>query len=381
MDRRSFIHSTGLAVLAITGRLIAPVRAEERAAPKDLGDLLEAIRKEHKLPGLAAAVVRRDQIVAEGVAGARQVGKDDKIALEDRFPIGSCTKRMTGLMIGRVIDSGKLSFDTTLAEVLPDIKMRDEYRKVTVAQLLSFTGGIQPYTQINPRLTPILFELKGAAPEQREQFIKHLLQEEPVVKPGSEKRYSNASYALAAFVASRRTRREWETLLEEEVFKPLGLTKAGFGRPRSKERPNEPWLHSKGAALMLKRPGQRAAVDNAVDDKEYQPEPEERRSIEALAAAGNVHCSIRDFAKFASFELLAIQGKNSLLKPATAKRWQELSQDEQADGRAVFGGSPFSTAGYVLWSSKNMAAVVAVNGGSAREACEALFKTVRERHF
>src|SRR5207249_1320620 len=119
-----------------------------------------------------------DQIVAQGVAGVRELGKEDKIALQDRFPIGSCTKRMTGLVIGRLVDAGTLSFNLTLADALPDIPMRDEYRKVTLAQLLNFTGGIQPYTRIGPRITPALFQIKGTPVERREKFVKHLLQEE-----------------------------------------------------------------------------------------------------------------------------------------------------------------------------------------------------------
>ena len=43
---------------------------------------------------------------------------------------------------------------------------------------------------------------------------------------------TNASFALVAYVAERRTGRSWESLMEEQVFQPLGLKTAGFGRPR-----------------------------------------------------------------------------------------------------------------------------------------------------
>jgi CubicO group peptidase (beta-lactamase class C family) len=356
MDRRDFIR--GAAVAAVS--LAVPANAQQRPLI-DIGDQLEAIRKEHGLPGIAAAAVRGERIVAEGVAGVRRVEKDDKIAPEDRFALASCTKRMTAAMIARVIDSGQLSFDTTLADALPEMPMRDDYRNVTVAQLLMHTGGIPTYLQIGPRMTPILFELKGSAAEQREQFVKHLLQEEPVVKPGTEWRYSNASFALAAFVAERRTGRRWETLMEEEVFKPLGMATAGFGRPWSKERPSEPALHRKG-------------------DQGYEPEADgQANPMAALAPAGDVHCSIRDFARFASYELNAAQWKDSLLQPATAKRRQELSRGETAEGRSFFGGSPFISTGFVLWPSKNLAVVVAINGGSAGDAVRAVFEAVKQR--
>lgn len=363
MNRRSFIGSFGLTVLAMSGGLLPAVaRAREDAIPADLSGLLETLRKKQVLPGIAAAAARGDRLAAEGVAGVRRVGTDDKITLDDRFSLASCTKRMTGVMVCRVIDRGKLSFDTTLAEALPDIKMRDDYRPVTVAQLLNFTGGIQPYTKIRgpDGWASGLGGLSGTASQQREQFVRRLLQEAPIVKPGTEKRYSNASYALVAFVASRRTGRTWEALMEQEVFKPLGMEKAGFGRPRSQERPNEPWRH-----LKL--------------DKGYVPEPDMQETrLEALAAAGDVHCSIRDFAKFAAYELAAAQGKDRLLKPATATRWQKLSRAEAAGDRPLqfFGGAPHISAGYAAWPSENLAVVVAVNGGSAD--CKGIIDVVKQ---
>jgi CubicO group peptidase (beta-lactamase class C family) len=266
---------------------------------------------------------------------------------------------MTALVVARLVDAGKLSFETTLAEALPDLKMRDAYRPVTVAQLLNFTGGIQPYLQIGPQLTPILFQ-PGSPDERRTRFIKHLLQEEPIVKPGSEVKYSNASYAVVAFLASRRTGRPYAALMEEQVFRPLGMTRAGIGRPRSPERPNEPWLHLK-------------------EEQGYVPEPDrERVAMAVLEAAGSVHCSIRDFARLASYELSAAQGKDPLLKPATAKRSQEIIGGDQPGERAFFGGAPWLSAGLLLSASENFAAVAAVNGGGAQKACTSVFEALRE---
>ena len=364
MDRRSFLHGVASAALVVSSRPLPPVaRAGERKVPQGLGDLLEAIRKEHELPGLAAAVVRGDEIVAEGVAGVREVGKDDQITLDNRFRLASCTKAMTAALIGRVIDAGKLSFASTLAATLPGLAMRDDYQPVTLAQLLTFTGGIQPYTRIGPRLTPFLFELKGSAAEQREKFVQHVLQEVPVVKPGTEARYSNASYVVAAFLAERRTGRSWEALTQEEVFEPLGMKSAGFGRPWSKERPHEPRSHVKGK-----------------DGYELEPEGRPGGPSLALAAAGAVHCSIRDFAKFASHELAAAQGKNRLIKPATAKRWQEIRRgDKPGEVLSFFGGSPSISAGCMLWPDKDLAAVTAINAGAPGDACKAILEAARRK--
>src|SRR5262249_32079522 len=259
-------------------------------------------RREHNLPGLAAAVVRGDRVVAEGVVGVRKLGEEARLTLGDRFRIGSCTKPMTILMILRLIAAGKLSFDTTLAEALPDVPMRDAYRKVTLAQLLTFTGGIAPYTRIGPKITPILFELKGSVAEQRQQFVKHVLQGEPGAQPGTTKACSNASFAVAALGASRRSGRPWEALMEEEVFRPLGMSKAGFGRPRNKERPNEPWSHIKGPTGYRPEPADLPAGPGVV-----------------LAGAGGGHRPIPHFPRFASYQLSAPPGEDALRQPATPR--------------------------------------------------------------
>jgi CubicO group peptidase (beta-lactamase class C family) len=369
MNRRLFVRGLGSALLAVPGGLSTEIAARggEPEVGPDLGALLEAFRKEQGLPGLAAAAVRGDRIVVEGVAGVRRVGTDAKITLEDRFALASCTKPMTAAMVCRVIDRGKLSFDTTLADALPDVPMRADYRPVTVAQLLTHRGGIPPYTKMRlpDRWLGALEGLKGTPSEQRDQFVRRLLQEEPAARPGTQRVYSNAGYALAAFVASRRAGRTWETLMQEDVFRPLGMTRAGFGRPRSPSRPHEPAQHVR-------------------EDQGYVPEPDPHQDQDgpaqtALAAAGGVHCSIRDFARFASYKLAAARGNDALLRPATARRWQELTQNGAGGDRSrrFFGGSPAVSTGCALWPSRNEAVVVAVNAGGADVA--AIIEAVQQR--
>ena len=175
--------------------------------------------------------------------------------------------------------------------------------------------------------------------------------------------------------------------MAEEVFKPLKMTRAGFGRPHNAERPDEPRLHRK------------------TENGAYEPEPAERggdgggggddgagggrpmREADAqlaMAGPGGVHCPIRDFARFVAYELAAARGRDPLLKPETARRWLELSRGGGgvgggAEGRPVRGGTPWITAGYVLWPSKDVAAAVTVNGGGAFDACKAVFAAAEPR--
>lgn len=360
MNRRLFLRTTALTLSSITLTGFSQTHSDESPKVQELNEVLDTIRQKHRLPALAAAVVRGSQLMAEGAVGVRQVGKDDKVTLDDRFMLGSCTKDMTVLLICRLIDAGKFEMNLTLNDALPNVKMLDDYRKVTLAQLLTFKGGIQPYTQIGPRITPILFEA-GSATERLPKFIEHVLNETPIAKPGTAMRYSNASYILAAYVAAKKTQSDYQSLLAEHVFKPLKMTTAGFGFPRSKTRPNEPAFH-------------------VMRDKAYQAMPDMERPPEVIMApAGGCHCSIRDFGKFAAYRLTAAQGKDTLLKPETVKQVREVLGQEFPGGGESFGGTPWLHAGCQVLPNNNLAVVVTTNCGAGDEVCEEAFITVRKK--
>ena len=62
----------------------------------------------------------------------------------DVFHIGSDTKSMTATLTAMLIEEGKLRWDTTIADVFPELKgkMDKQYEAVTVEQLLTHRGGV-----------------------------------------------------------------------------------------------------------------------------------------------------------------------------------------------------------------------------------------------
>ncbi len=251
-------------------------------------------------------------------------------------------------MIYRLIDQGKLRLDTALGEVLKDVPMKGSYRAVTVRELLQFKGGIQPYLTIAPGQTPEVFDTHGTAEAQRRRFIAHVLNETPVAIPGTKAVYSNAGFAVLAFVASRATGKSWEELMVRNVFKPLGMTSAGFGRPLAASL-GAPRGHFRGAS---------------------GPEPEPLNYVHpaSLSAAGDISASMPDFAKYAAEELRVARGESRLLSKRTSELMKQVSGFPE--GRTILGGAGAFTAGMTLWPSLDCAAVVAVNSGGGEQLCQ-----------
>src|SRR5207248_3810584 len=105
----------------------------------------------------------------------------------------------------------------------------------------------------------------------------------PEAPPDTKFIYSNAGYSIAGHMAEKVTGKSWEDLMREKIFRPLGMTTAGFGAPGTRARNDQPRGHKADGSAVEPGPG----ADNPV----------------AIAPANAVHCSISDWAKFAAANL------------------------------------------------------------------------------
>lgn len=263
-----------------------PPEQEAPAASEaaDLAPLLEPIRARFGVPGLAAAVLRGDRVVASGAAGVRRAGQNDAISLDDPFHLGSDTKAMTATLIAVLIEQGVLDWTTTVGEVFAaDIpNMHQDWRTVTIEQLLRHRGGA-PADLSAGGLWYRLWQRRGSPSEQRRELVRDVVTRPPAAVPGSTFIYSNAGYSLLGAIAERCTARTWEDLMHDRLFQPLGITTAGFGAPGSDGRPGVPWGHRPSGQPV--EPGPQA--DNPP----------------AIAPAGTVHMTLGDWARFVALHL------------------------------------------------------------------------------
>ena len=95
---------------------------------------MEVLRKKHNLPALAVVVVKDGRICDRAAVGVRKNGETITVTTNDVFHIGSCTKSMTATLTAMLIEDGKLKWETTIAEVFPELKgrMDKQYETVTV---------------------------------------------------------------------------------------------------------------------------------------------------------------------------------------------------------------------------------------------------------
>jgi CubicO group peptidase (beta-lactamase class C family) len=347
----------------------------EQAPPlsDEIVRVLEQQRKPADLPGMLAGVIRGNKLTGVGAVGVRKLGDSTPMTADDLIHLGSNTKSMTATMIATLIEEGKLDWDTTLAKVFPteSAGWHEDWRGVTLHQLLTHTSSVPANV--------LFYSLPGkTTTEQRRALLQQpWWKKAPDDKPGTKFRYSNVGYALAGLVAETVTGKSWEDLMRERLFRPLGMTRVGFGPPGTAGKVDQPWGHSK-------------QMDKVV--------PSQEDNAPCLGPAGTVHASLADWAKFAIAHQQGERGdKKFLLKPETYRKLHTPVLDRYACGwlripmpakKTTFlfhnGSNTYWYAEMWLDLDKDVAVLVATNQGddAAKHAVQAaaadLLKAARE---
>ncbi len=281
-------------VAAADGQAIQPI-----ADPEWLRSYLADAREAYELPALAASVVIGDRVAAASALGRRMAGADERVRRDDRFQAGSITKPVTATLIGALVDEGKLRWDLTVEEMFPDLQkeMQQDYRKVTVIQLLAHVSGL-PYQPKTPE--PPAADGPEGALKNREAYVRAALADPPEARPGTKFIYSGGAI-LVAHYAERVTKQPYEQLVADRVFKKLGMTTADFGplaTPPGKV--DGVWEHHWEAGKLKALPPT-ARPTNWV----------------TRACVGGLNCSVADLGRFAAAHLQGARGAKGLLQPET----------------------------------------------------------------
>src|ERR1051325_5380997 len=120
--------------------------SQEHDAPINIDAILQSkLGRGAERFGMVAAVLRGERIIAQGAAGVRKRGSTERVTLDDRFHLGSCTKAMTATLVAMLVEEGKLNWTTTLGELFADTvrHMHPAWEKVTLRQVLAHRAGLR----------------------------------------------------------------------------------------------------------------------------------------------------------------------------------------------------------------------------------------------
>jgi len=302
-----------------------------------LEDLVAFVREKNGLPAMGAVVVLNGQLAESAANGLRAASRTRPVTVNDRWHLGSITKSMTATMVGLLVEQSVLSWETTPLEVWPELDgtVREAYRTVTLAQLLSHQAGLPVDVTAIPSFDRVQDDAPGSVMEKRRLWAEELLALAPAANAG-DFLYSNAGYIVAGAMMEAMTGTPWETQMSDNIFGPLGMEGTAFGAPGTPGRTNEPWGHQAAVGGYEPVPPG-AGADNPI----------------ALGPAGTVHGTLADLARYMQSHIDGERGMPGLI---TAESYRFL--------HSPFEGRPYGMGWNVDDTDADEAGVVLQHGGS-----------------
>ena len=272
---------------------------------EDVGAFLDGIVPQQlareNVAGVTLVVVKDGQVLFSRGYGYSDVEKKAPVLPETTlFRPGSVSKLFTWTAVMQQVEQGKIDLDKDINEYL-DFKIPDAFGKpITMKHLLTHTPGFEE--QIKD-----LFS-KAENPDLGPYVKTHIPAR--IFEPGANPAYSNYGTALAGYIVERVSGKPFTQYVDENIFKPLGMTYSTFAQP----------LPANLAPHMSK--GYRLGTDAPVDFEVVTAYP-----------AGSLSSSAADMAKFM---IAHLQDGNGILKPETAKLMHDrlLPQDPSMNSMA-----------------------------------------------
>ncbi len=221
----------GVSLAAI--QAILPLSAQE---PTGWPTFAVAYRKAvpaHGIVGSSVAFIEKGRLTARAHVGLRDQAQGLPVNEDTIFHWASITKTFTAIGILQLRDRGLLSLEDPILKYVPELrKVHNPFGpmgSVTIRHLLSHASGFQPGTwpwgegaKWQPFEPPAWEQLVGMMPYTKLAFA-----------PGTRYGYSNPAYVYLGRVIEDLVQEPFETYIDKEILRPLGMTRSFFDRTPS----------------------------------------------------------------------------------------------------------------------------------------------------
>jgi CubicO group peptidase (beta-lactamase class C family) len=183
---------------------------------------IEADVKRQLYHGAVIIVARHGRIGLQAAIGSADLAQTRPLQTQSVFSIFSVTKAMTNILVLRAVELGQLALTTKVVDIIPEFSggLREQ---ITLFHLITHSSGL-----------PMVFTPKpGMYIDRLEEIIAAICQNVHSVEPPGERcAYSPLANQALLGEALRRTDpkgRSYRAIVDEELFKPLGMTSSAIG--------------------------------------------------------------------------------------------------------------------------------------------------------
>jgi CubicO group peptidase (beta-lactamase class C family) len=234
------IIASGLEITGLEQISLADVtpKAFDETMQGELETFISSNIERADVPGAVVAVVQNGEVVYENAFGVKEKGNDDPMTLDTNMLIGSTGKSLTTMMMGTVVDDGKMTWDTPAKDIFPEFAVQDPElsETITMRNLVCACTGV-------PR-RDLELVLNGDT-LTAEDMVTSLKGFEFSTDFGEAFQYSNQMVATGGYLAALADGAEGDNLfqnyadvMQAKILDPIGMTNTTLSFDEVLERSN-----------------------------------------------------------------------------------------------------------------------------------------------
>lgn len=269
-------QSTQASLLPAPEPQVKPLLDQQKVdnALAQLDGIIQGAMENTGVPGVAAAVVYRDQTVYTKGFGVRESGNTETVDADTVFQLASVSKPLASTVAAGAVGRNVVQWMDPVISHSPGFSLNDPFvtRNATIADLLSHQGGLR--TGSGDLLEDLGFD---------QSYILSHLNQQPLDSFRSSYNYSNFGYTAGAQAVADAMKMSWEDLADEILFKPLNMTDTSYRHADYQKAANRALIH--------------VPAGNRTWVAKYT------RDADAEAPAGGASSSVRDLARWLRLQL------------------------------------------------------------------------------
>jgi D-alanyl-D-alanine carboxypeptidase len=171
--------------------------------------------------GASLVVIRDGKVVLANGYGLQRGDAAEPVTADTPFALGSLSKQFACTLAYQLVDAGRLAMTDPIAAWYPNVTRAAD---ITLADLGGHTAGYRDYYPLD------YIDARMEKPIAPDDLIAQYAGMPLDFEPRARWSYSNTGYVLLARVVEKVAGKPYGALLDEHLFKPLGMA-ASVARP------------------------------------------------------------------------------------------------------------------------------------------------------
>ena len=190
-----------------------------------IDEYIQNVMTQQQIPGTSVAVVREGEPLLMKGYGIANLEHSVPATEKTVYEVASVGKTFTAFVVMMLVEEGVIELDNAIADYLDNLP--SAWRSVTVRHILSHQSGLPGYTDVDNYWKDVIrYELSQAE-------IIDLVRDLPLMfQPGEYSSYDNTGYYLLGMMLEQITGKSYADLMQERLFKLLGMTATKMNNPR-----------------------------------------------------------------------------------------------------------------------------------------------------